>query len=35
MNKWFRLVLVAVFAWCGLFLYERAYVRAAQLPPLS
>ncbi|MCA8950200.1 MAG: polysulfide reductase NrfD [Planctomycetes bacterium] len=29
------LALCAVFAWLGLFSYERAYVRAAQLPPLS
>jgi Fe-S-cluster-containing dehydrogenase component/formate-dependent nitrite reductase membrane component NrfD len=29
------LALCAVLAWVGLFLYERAYVRAAQLPPLS
>jgi hypothetical protein len=24
-----------VLAWAGLFLYEQAYVRAGQLPPLS
>ncbi|MCR9246966.1 MAG: polysulfide reductase NrfD [bacterium] len=29
------LALCAAVAWVGLFLYERAYVRAAQLPPLS
>ena len=29
------LALCAVVGWLGLFLYERAYVRAAQLPPLS
>jgi len=29
------LALCAVLAWVGLFLYEQAYVRAGQLPPLS
>lgn len=29
------LALCAVLGWFGLFLYERAYVRAGQLPPLS
>lgn len=29
------LALCAVMAWAGLFLYEQAYVRAGQLPPLS
>lgn len=29
------LALCAVLAWAGLFLYEQAYVRAGQLPPLS
>ena len=29
------LALCAVLGWLGLFLYERAYVRAGQLPPLS
>ncbi len=29
------LALCAVLAWSGLFLYEQAYVRAGQLPPLS
>ncbi len=29
------LALCAAVSWIGLFLYERAYVRAAQLPPLS
>jgi hypothetical protein len=29
------LALCAVLAWTGLFLYEQAYVRAGQLPPLS
>ena len=31
----FALALCAVLAWAGLFLYEQAYVRAGQLPPLS
>ena len=29
------LALCAVVGWLGLFLYEQAYVRAGQLPPLS
>ena len=29
------LALCAAIGWVGLFLYERAYVRAGQLPPLS
>jgi hypothetical protein len=29
------LALCAVVGWAGLFLYEQAYVRAGQLPPLS
>ena len=29
------LALCAVVAWFGLYLYEHAYVRAGQLPPLS
>lgn len=29
------LALCAVGGWCGLYLYERAYVQAGQLPPLS
>ena len=29
------LAMCAVLAWAGLFLYEQAYVRAGQLPPLS
>jgi hypothetical protein len=31
----FALVFCALLSWFGLFLYEQAYVRAGQLPPLS
>ncbi len=32
---WLLGVLLWATAFCGILLYERAYIRAAQLPPLS